>query len=115
MWTTDPGGRNGPARRRAGRFVQSGRTAFFPVPVLRTSTTGRTVSFFRIERTGPPGGVPARSLIRVHIPYTFPRDGRLAIELACLFNRVYIPLSTSPILLSLFSALPASQPAKSTS
>ena len=29
-----------------GRFVQSGRTSFFPVPVLRTSTTGRTVTFF---------------------------------------------------------------------
>ncbi len=42
-----PGGYNGPGRRRrAGRFVQSGRTAFFPVPVLRTSTTGRTVTFF---------------------------------------------------------------------
>ena len=43
---TDPGGKNGPGRRRAGRFVQSGRTSFFPVPVLRTSTTGRTVSLF---------------------------------------------------------------------
>lgn len=29
-----------------GRFVQSGRTTFFPVPVLRTSTTGRTITFF---------------------------------------------------------------------
>ena len=32
----------------AGRFVhlQSGRPVFFPVPVLRTSTTGRTFTFF---------------------------------------------------------------------
>ena len=38
---------NGLDRRRAARgwFVQSGRTSFFPVPVLRTSTTGRTVMF----------------------------------------------------------------------
>lgn len=46
MWTTEPEGKDGPGRRQAGRFVQSGRTAFFPVPVLRTSTSGRTVSFF---------------------------------------------------------------------
>ena len=43
-----PGGENGPGRRRAGRFVQSGRTAFFPVPVLRTFTTGRTDTFVDI-------------------------------------------------------------------
>jgi len=42
----EPGGLSGPGRRRAGRFVQSGRTTFFPVPVLRTSTTGRTDTFF---------------------------------------------------------------------
>ncbi len=41
-------GKNGPSRRRAGRFVQSGRTTFFPVPVLRTSTTGRTVTFLDV-------------------------------------------------------------------
>ncbi len=37
-----PGGLSGPGRRRAGRFVQSGKATFFPVPVLRTSesTTG---------------------------------------------------------------------------
>ena len=44
MWTTDL---NGPDRRRAGRSVQSGRTSFFPVPVLlvRTSATGRKITF----------------------------------------------------------------------
>ena len=46
MWTTETVDLNGPDRRRAGQFVQSGRTSFFPVPVLRTSTTGRTVTFF---------------------------------------------------------------------
>jgi hypothetical protein len=55
MWTTDREDITGRAastrtwdsgRRQAGRFVQSGRTAFCPVPVLRTSTTGRTVTFF---------------------------------------------------------------------
>jgi hypothetical protein len=39
----EPKGENGPGRGRAGRYVQSGRTTFRPVPVLRTSTTGRTV------------------------------------------------------------------------
>jgi len=29
-----------------GRFVQSGRTSFFPVTALRAFTTGRTVTFF---------------------------------------------------------------------
>ena len=48
MWTTEPEGKDGPGRRQAGRFVQSGRTAFFPVPVLRTSTSGRTVSFVSV-------------------------------------------------------------------
>ena len=43
----EPGGLSGPGRRRAGRFVQSGRTTFFPVPVLRTSTTGRTDTFLQ--------------------------------------------------------------------
>ena len=39
MWTTETEDLNGPDRRRAraGRFVQSGRASFFPVPVLRTS------------------------------------------------------------------------------
>ena len=45
MWTAETVDLNGPDRRRAGRFVQSGRTSFLPVPVLRTSTTGRTVTF----------------------------------------------------------------------
>ena len=36
-----------PYRRRAGRFVQSGRTTFFPVPSLLTFTTGRTVTFLK--------------------------------------------------------------------
>ena len=45
MWTTETVDLNWPDRRRAGQFVQSGRTSFFPVPVLRTSTTGRTVTF----------------------------------------------------------------------
>jgi hypothetical protein len=48
-----PGGENGPGRRRAGRFVQSGSTTFFPVPVLRTSTTGRTVTFIARLSPGP--------------------------------------------------------------
>ena len=60
-WTTDPGGKNGPGRRRAGRFVQSGRTAFFPVPVRRASTSGRTVSFF------PELNEPARRRLRQHL------------------------------------------------
>ena len=46
MWATETVDLNGPRRRRAGSFVQSGRTSFFPVPVLRSSTTGRTVTFF---------------------------------------------------------------------
>ena len=50
MWTTETVDLNGPDRRRAGRFVQSGRTSFFPVPVLRTSTTGRTVTFSLVRR-----------------------------------------------------------------
>jgi hypothetical protein len=56
-----PGGYNGPGRRRAGLFVQSGRTLNFPVPVLRTSTTGRTFyGLSRVKRTGPSGGGQAR-------------------------------------------------------
>ncbi len=61
MWTTEPEGKDGPGRRQAGRFVQSGRTTFFPVPVLWTSTSGRTVSFngrlhavHMLERAGEP-------------------------------------------------------------
>jgi hypothetical protein len=44
-----------PVRCTSLHFVQSGRTAFFQLPVLRTSTTGRTVTFFLVERTGPRG------------------------------------------------------------
>jgi hypothetical protein len=43
--------RHGPDRCRAGRIVQSGRTAFFPVTALRAFTTGRTVTFR--HGTGP--------------------------------------------------------------
>ena len=39
-------GRTETGRTAVGLFVQFGRTTFFPVPVLRTFTTGRTVSFF---------------------------------------------------------------------
>ena len=63
MWTTETVNLIGPDRSRAGRFVQSGKTSFFPVPVLRNSTTGKAVMFFQaagVERTSPPGGSPAR-------------------------------------------------------
>ena len=70
MWTTDPGGENGPGRRRAGRFVQSGRTSFFPVPVLRTSTSGRTVSFLVKPSPKPtePDTSPRDTLTRATLP-----------------------------------------------
>ena len=64
MWTTETVDLNGPDRRRAGRFVQSGRTSFFPVPVLRTSTTGRTVTFFP-ELNEPARPAAARPVSRV--------------------------------------------------
>ena len=45
--------RHGLGRRQAGRFVQSGRTTFLPVPALWAFSTEGTL-FFRIERSGPP-------------------------------------------------------------
>ena len=42
LWTAETVDLNGPDRRRAGRFVPSGRTSSFTVPVPRTSTSGRT-------------------------------------------------------------------------
>ena len=51
---------NGPDRRRSGRFVQSGRTTFFPVPVLLTSTTGRTDTFFQVPELNEPARRSAR-------------------------------------------------------
>ena len=46
-WTRIREDRHGPDRRRAGRLVQSGRTSLFPVPVLRTFTRGRAVTFIK--------------------------------------------------------------------
>jgi len=55
-------GWHGPGRRRAGQFVQSGKNRrSSPATVLRTSASGRTVYVLSgAERTGPPGGGPAR-------------------------------------------------------
>ena len=54
--------------------------SFFPKWRSVGPEPGRTL-FFRIERTGPPGGGPARSIlpVRVHIPRTpgLIRDGLL--------------------------------------
>ena len=44
--------RAGPPSGGPVRHVQSGRTASFPVPVLRTSTTGGTKPFFVAEGVG---------------------------------------------------------------
>ena len=63
MWTMETVDLNEQDRRRAGWFVQSGRTSFFLVPVLQTSTTGRTVTFL-----GLPGPNPTRSPPLLSVP-----------------------------------------------
>ncbi len=45
---TEKGGMTRAGPPPVGRFVQSGSTAFFPVPVLRTSTSGRTILFISV-------------------------------------------------------------------